>query len=62
MNEKWNLKTKVDKDNVNSSGVAFEVGLKVGFEGSEISFKVGCGDRQGSKGTSRGRPKRSGNA
>ena len=31
MNEKWNLKTKVDRDNVNSSGVAFEVGFKVGF-------------------------------
>nr|POE86824.1 putative disease resistance rpp13-like protein 1 [Quercus suber] len=32
MNEKWNLKTKVDKDNVNSSGVASEVGFKVEAE------------------------------
>ena len=60
MLDKWNLKTKVDKDNVNSSGVAFEVGFKVSFEGPGIHFKVGCGNGQGSKGTSKGRPKRSG--
>ena len=61
MLDKWNLKTKVDKDNVNSSGVAFEVGFKVIFERSGIHFKVGCGNGQGSKSTSKGRPKRSGN-
>ena len=61
MNEKWNLKTKVDKDNVNSSGVASKVGFKVGFEGLQIQFKVGCGNGQGSKGTSKGQPKRSDN-
>ena len=61
MLDKWNLKTKVDKDNVNSSGVASEVGFKVSFEGPGIHFKVGCGNGQGSKGTSKGRPKRSGN-
>ena len=61
MNEKWNLKTKVDKDNVNSSEVAFEVGFNVDFEGLEKQFKIGCGKGQGSKGTSKGRPKRCGN-
>ena len=61
MNEKWNLKTKVDMDNVNSSGVASKVRFNVGFEGPEKHFKVGCGKGQGSKGTSKGRPKRSGN-
>ena len=61
MNEKWNLKTRVGKDNVNSSGVASEVGFNVGFEGLEKQFKIGCGKGQGSKGTSKGRPKRNGN-
>ena len=32
-----------------------------GFEGSKICFKVGCGNGQGNKSTSKGRPKRSGN-
>ena len=32
-----------------------------GFKGSEISFKVGCGNGQGNKSTSKGRPKKSGN-
>jgi len=31
------------------------------FEGSEICFKVGCGNVQGNKNTSKGRLKRSGN-
>ena len=61
MNEKWNLKTKVDKDNVNSSGVASEVGFNVDFRGLEKQFKIGCGKGQGSKGTSKGQPKRCGN-
>ena len=30
-----------------------------GFEGLEICFKVGCGNMQGKKNTSKGRPKRS---
>ena len=37
------------------------MGFKVGFVGPENHFKVGCGKGQGSKGTSKGRPKRSGN-
>ena len=41
MNERWNLKTKIDKDNGNSSGVAPGVGFKVGFVGPENHFKVG---------------------
>ena len=41
MNEKWNLKTRMDKDNVNSSGVASKVGFNVGFEGLEKQFKIG---------------------
>ena len=61
MNERWNLKTKIDQDNGNSSGVAPGVGFKVGFVGPENHFKVGCGKGQGSKGTSKGRPKRSSN-
>ena len=32
-----------------------------GFEGSDIGFKVGCGNVQGYKNKSKGRPKRSGN-
>ena len=32
-----------------------------GFEGSEICFKVGCGNMQGNKNTSKGGLKRSGN-
>ena len=32
-----------------------------GFKESEICFKVGCGNGQGSKGTSKGWPKRNGN-
>lgn len=32
-----------------------------GFEGSEIGFKVGCGDMQGNKNNGKGRPKRSDN-
>ena len=32
-----------------------------GFKGSKISFKVGCGNGQGNKSTSKGRPKKSGN-
>ena len=51
----------MDKDNVNSSGVASEVGFNVGFEGLEKQFKMSCGKGQGSKGTSKGRPKRCGN-
>ena len=61
MNEKWNLKTKVDKDTINSSGVASKVRFNVGFEGPKKHFKVGCGKGQGSEGTSKGRPIRSGN-
>ena len=33
----------------------------MGFEGPKKHFKVGCGKRQGSEGTSKGRPIRSGN-
>ena len=61
MLDKWNLKTKVDKDNVNSSGVASKVGFKVGFEGPQIQSKIRCGNGHGSKGTSKGQPKRSDN-
>ncbi|KAK7831992.1 hypothetical protein CFP56_026794 [Quercus suber] len=43
------------------SRVASEVGFKVGVEGSDICFKVGCGNGQVSKGTSKGQPKRRGN-
>ena len=32
-----------------------------GFKGSEICFKVGCGNMQGNKNTSKGQLKRSGN-
>ncbi|KAK7853356.1 vesicle-associated membrane protein 714 [Quercus suber] len=40
-------------------GIQVEQKSPLGFEGSKIGFKVGCGN--GNKNTSKGRPKRSGN-
>ena len=55
----------MDEDMVNHSrdlmGKQGEQISPSGFKGSEIRFKVGCGNGQGNKGTSKGWPKRSGN-